>query len=38
MNPTDQNPDPNALNIELSETVAEGEHGNLAMMPGRAKR
>ena len=32
MNPTDQNPDPNALNIELSETMAEGEYANLAMI------
>lgn len=28
----DQNPDPNALNIELSETMAEGEYANLAMI------
>lgn len=32
MHPTDQNPDPNALNIELSETMAEGEYANLAMI------
>ena len=32
MQPTDQNPDPNALNIELSETMAEGEYANLAMI------
>lgn len=27
-----QNPDPNALNIELSEDIAEGEYANLAMI------
>ena len=32
MNSTDQTPDPNALNIELSETMAEGEYANLAMI------
>ena len=32
MQPTDQNPDPNAINIELSEAMAEGEYANLAMI------
>lgn len=27
-----QNPDPNALNIELSEGIAEGEYANLALI------
>jgi len=27
-----QNPDPNALNIELSEDIAEGEYANLALI------
>ena len=27
-----QNPDPNALNIELSEAIAEGEYANLALI------
>ena len=27
-----QNPDPNAINIELSEAMAEGEYANLAMI------
>jgi hypothetical protein len=27
-----QNPDPNALNIELSEEIAEGEYANLALI------
>ena len=33
MNPNQpQNTDPNALNIELSEAIAEGEYANLAMI------
>ena len=34
MQPQDPNqqPDPNALNIELSEAMAEGEYANLAMI------
>ncbi len=28
----DQNPDPNAINIELSEAMAEGEYANLALI------
>jgi len=33
MQPQDQNqPDPNAINIELSEAMAEGEYANLAMI------
>ena len=34
MQPNDpnQNPDPNAINIELSEAMAEGEYANLAMI------
>ena len=32
MQPTDPTPDPNALDIELSETMAEGEYANLAMI------
>ena len=32
MQPTDLNPDPNAINIELSEAMAEGEYANLAMI------
>ena len=32
MQTTDQNPDPNAINIELSEAMAEGEYANLAMI------
>lgn len=27
-----QNPDPNALNIELSEAIAEGEYANLVLI------
>jgi hypothetical protein len=27
-----QNPDPNALNIELTEDIAEGEYANLALI------
>ena len=32
MQPTEQNPDPNAINIELSEAMAEGEYANLALI------
>lgn len=29
---SDQNPDPSAINIELSESMAEGEYANLALI------